>query len=335
MKMRAILASPCLTLLLCAGTLFEAQNAHAFFRGKDIKNEESLPTGFVRFGGNTPSGIFHCSATKIQPHVFLTAAHCVDTLSTGDAIRIYSHEDSALKASEGSLKAIENHNVKIATLQQQYDNGEIDEATALAEAASLEKKLKAHGAKKLSQWYASAKNPIVKVYSRREYDSSASGSSSIRYDVAIIVTQYDPEYVKSARIDLNHRVSQRNSYMMVGHDRLSNDYTKNYKYEITSKYKTRDSAKIQAYNFSTAPGKGRVTQGDSGGGLYRYNTNTQRYDTVIGVTSAITKAFNIVHTGSYFAPIHNSLGSRNGTWIQQRLQEIEKLELSNAINLDE
>lgn len=89
MKITFPAVTTAIAVLVSLATLSDAQ---AFFRGNDIQSTRELPAGFIRFAAETSdgNGIFHCSATKIRPHVFLTAAHCLENLEAGDSIRILS-----------------------------------------------------------------------------------------------------------------------------------------------------------------------------------------------------------------------------------------------------
>lgn len=220
------------------------------------------------------------------------------------------------------------HNAKISALQQQYESGAIGYETALAQSKALEAELDQLAGNALSQWKASSENPVTHIFANPEYDQE-SVRDQMKADVGIFVTKYDPKYVTTASIDLDYVVSSSSEYLTVGHDRTTEDYTKNYKYEVTDKLKTGLSRDYSVYAFGTPLGKGRVTQGDSGGGLYRLNPRTGRFDTVIGVTSAITKAL-FIHSGSYYAPIHRSIFAGNGGWIEETLRKIDALELNSS-----
>ncbi len=122
----------------------------------------------------------------------------------------------------------------------------------------------------------------------------------------------DFEEIPIAKVDFDHVISPKENYRMVGFLAEKNEM----RFLDQSPSKLNQTSGL----FKIKPGKGRVTEGDSGGALYRFNNKTGQYDTVVGVACAYTQWLSLFPKDTYFSRLDSEAKYEVRQWLKSNIE---------------
>jgi hypothetical protein len=166
----------------------------------------------------------------------------------------------------------------------------------------------------------SLKNKVVRQITRLYMNPDFIEQQMFGGDFALFVLDKDIADLKIAKIDFNHRLTIGQTYRSVGNNKDVNELKLDLRYDDLVLHDLNETSGI----FDAKLGKGRVTVGDSGGALYRYNEATNKYDTVVGVACALTHKFKVITDKIYYSRIDSGADLNARDWVEGNIKaEIE------------
>lgn len=172
-----------------------------------------------------------------------------------------------------------------------------------------------------SQYNPYLSNPVTAVFEKKEF-SLKHYEQTLDDDLSVIVLKLPIPEVSTARVDYNYQPSDGEPYLAVGHDKSTSYWSGRFRYTHHKNYS--EFPHSDSYYFKASMLSGRTTSGDSGGPLYRKNSKTGEYDTLIGVLTGGEHTFAKLGKTCIYVPIQEHKNNQNGAWIKSTLNEIQK-----------